>query len=209
MKVNGTSSTNAHRAIDWQSLHASVQGLGRAVAEDPSTDGAKSRCLLAERARELARRSAPPVDAGAILEFLTFDIGPQRFGIDPAAIREVTRPRALTPIPGVPPYISGIFNLRGDIVSAVDLHAFYELPGDRPAAGSLMVVLASESMQFGLGVDHVHRIERAAAAEFQAVVTGLSPSSLAHTVGITPAGTVLLDATRLLADPRMLVDKAV
>jgi purine-binding chemotaxis protein CheW len=51
----------------------------------------------------------------------TFTIDGRSFGVDVARVREVVRPQEVTPIPLAPPGVAGLINLRGEIVTALDL----------------------------------------------------------------------------------------
>jgi purine-binding chemotaxis protein CheW len=51
----------------------------------------------------------------------TFTIGDSWFGVDVLRVREVVRSQDVTPIPLAPPDIAGLINLRGEIVTALDL----------------------------------------------------------------------------------------
>ena len=54
------------------------------------------------------------------------------FGIDVATVQEVMSGVELTPVPLAPPIVGGLLNLRGQIVTAIDLRRCLQLP-DRPA----------------------------------------------------------------------------
>lgn len=54
-------------------------------------------------------------------EFVTMRIGPQLFGISVLAVRDVMRYQHIAPVPLAPPMIAGSLNLRGRIVTALDM----------------------------------------------------------------------------------------
>ena len=54
-------------------------------------------------------------------EFCTFEVGGLFFGVDVAFVQEVLRYQEITPVPLAAPYVRGLINLRGQIVTAVDL----------------------------------------------------------------------------------------
>jgi purine-binding chemotaxis protein CheW len=53
--------------------------------------------------------------------FLTFNLGAEEFGIPLLSVREVIAVPEFTPVPQSPPYFTGIMNLRGQVISAIDL----------------------------------------------------------------------------------------
>lgn len=62
------------------------------------------------------------------VELLAFEAGGSRFGIELAAVREVLRAVLITPLPGAPPVIEGIIDVRGTVVPVYDLRARFGLP---------------------------------------------------------------------------------
>ena len=77
--------------------------------------------------------------------YLTFTLGAEEYGIDILRVQEIKGYSAVTPIPGAPPWIKGVMNLRGTVVPVVDLrqalddrggvHAFHrEHRGERRRA---------------------------------------------------------------------------
>ena len=62
----------------------------------------------------------------------TFHVGDHLYGIDVRAVREVLVQSNITPVPLAPPAVVGVMNLRGRIVTAIDLRRRLDLP-ERPA----------------------------------------------------------------------------
>ncbi len=61
-------------------------------------------------------------------QFCTFYLKDFIFGIEVQAVQEVIRYQAMTPVPLAPATIHGLINLRGQIVTAIDLRNRFELP---------------------------------------------------------------------------------
>lgn len=83
------------------------------------------------------------------------------FGVEIEAIREIIPPRPYTPLPGSEPFVCGLINLRGRIVTVLDLGARLGL---RPAAAHpehSIVVLEHGGRPVGMAVEEVSRIVRA------------------------------------------------
>jgi purine-binding chemotaxis protein CheW len=55
------------------------------------------------------------------VEFVTFQVGGEEYGVDIRCIAEVVRPLKITPLPRMPEFIEGVVNLRGIIIPIVDL----------------------------------------------------------------------------------------
>ena len=126
--------------------HASL--LDAITARDREIDTG-SPAAAAMRSPELA----------ASKRFLLLSIAAGHYAIPEAYVTELERVPRITLVPQTPPWIRGVTNVRGDIVSVIDMHRFLRLdtePG--PAARLLVVRLLDEPFSTGLIVDAVDRI---------------------------------------------------
>ena len=83
------------------------------------------------------------------------------FGIPVEQVREVIRSAALRWVPGSPPVLRGIVNVRGAIVTVLDLQAL--LSGERAVTAGSVVLLEYGSRLIGLAVHAVHDVRVLAA----------------------------------------------
>lgn len=108
-------------------------------------------------------RPAPQDDAEAALSeqedmFVTLTLAEQLCGIPVLAVRDILGPQIITRIPLAPPEISGSLNLRGRIVTTIDLRRRLQLP-PRPAGVSAMSVVAEQGGElYALLVDQVAEV---------------------------------------------------
>jgi purine-binding chemotaxis protein CheW len=87
-------------------------------------------------------------------KFLTFRVGGELFGIPALATQDIIGPQPIGRIPLAPPFVAGALNLRGRIVTAVDMHSALGLPsGDKTK--KLNVVVHSGAELYDLLVDDV------------------------------------------------------
>ncbi len=91
----------------------------------------------------------------ATKQLCTFKLGSHLFGVDAQSVQEVIRYQEMTKVPMAPPAISGLINLRGQIVTALDLRfrlGFGKLEGDRKP---MNVVVRSDDGAVSLLVDQI------------------------------------------------------
>jgi purine-binding chemotaxis protein CheW len=88
-------------------------------------------------------------------QYATFFLGDLFLGVEVLKVQEVIRYQEMTPVPLAPDVIEGLINLRGQIVTAIDLRRRLELPAR--AAGSLPmnVVVRSDDGAVSLLVDEI------------------------------------------------------
>jgi purine-binding chemotaxis protein CheW len=74
-------------------------------------------------------------------QYCTFHLDGHLFGVPVAAVQEVLKAQAVTPVPLAAPEVTGLMNLRGQIVTTVDLRVRLGLPRRDPAEPSVSVVV--------------------------------------------------------------------
>lgn len=87
----------------------------------------------------------------------TFYLGPYYFGIDVKRVQEIIRFHEISTVPLAPKVISGLINLRGDIVTAIDLGLRLEIDENRSVdrESQMNVVIRTEENSVSLVVDRV------------------------------------------------------
>lgn len=91
-------------------------------------------------------------------QFCTFHLGELFLGVDVLRVQEVIRPQPMTRVPLAHPVVRGLINLRGQIVTALDLRrrlALPDAPTDRPA---MNVVVQSDEGAVSLLVDEIGEV---------------------------------------------------
>lgn len=88
-------------------------------------------------------------------EYLTIVIEKQRFGIPVLQVQDVLREQKVTRIPLAPPEVAGSLNLRGRIVTAIDVRRRLGLPTREKGASNMSVVVEHNNELFSLIIDRV------------------------------------------------------
>lgn len=193
-----------HRtAIDWNAvrrrLDEAAHGLAQSLAPTPEAE----RTILRARAQALAAEA--PAAPGASREVLEFVLAQERYAIETAWVREVVPLRELTPLPGLPAYVLGIIQLRGRIVSVLDLKKFFDLPDKGLSDLNKAIVLNDGAMQFAILADLIVGVRHLPLAEIQPALPTLTEIRADYLLGVTGRREVLLDGGKLLADPAIVV----
>ena len=91
----------------------------------------------------------------ATKQLCTFKLGNHLFGVDAQSVQEVIRYQEMTKVPMAPPAISGLINLRGQIVTAVDLRLRLGLGKLEENRKPMNVVVRSDEGAVSLLVDQI------------------------------------------------------
>jgi purine-binding chemotaxis protein CheW len=103
----------------------------------------------------------------AELEFCTFYLAGLFFGIEVNKVQEVLRHQPTTRVPLAPPVLGGLINLRGQIVTAVDLRARLGLEPRAADVLPMNVVVRSEDGAVSLLVDEIGDVVSVTGAQFE------------------------------------------
>ncbi len=121
------------------------------VSQVPEEPGGGARIALDED--DLYGREEPKEES---LQFIVFRVAREWYGVDIRKVKEVIKTDRITYLPSSPEHIAGIVNLRGNILSVLDLRVILRL--DRGAPGEkIMKIIAIESgfLETGFLVDEV------------------------------------------------------
>ena len=133
---------------------------------------------------------------------VTLTVGDQLCGVPVLAVRDILGEQTITRIPLAPLEIAGSLNLRGRIVTAIDLRRRLHLPAP-PAGQARMSVVAEQGGElYALLVDQVSEVLSLDASTFERNPPTLEKSWAAFSTGIFRLDgrlLVVLDVSRLLA----------
>lgn len=105
-----------------------------------------------------ARASGLALAETAEAVFLTLTVAEQLCGVPVLAVRDVLGPQTITRIPLAPPEVAGSLNLRGRIVTAIDLRRRLGLPPRDAGAAPMSVVVEREGELYSLLADQVGEV---------------------------------------------------
>ena len=127
---------------------------------------------------------------------LLFRAGERTFGCPIEAVREIVPQRRATRLPGAPAAVQGLVNLRGTIVTVVDLSR--ALGGERPSAPDGSIILVEHGARLaGLAVDEVLDVQTVAAEDVGGAAS--APEGAVRGMGrLGDTVVILLDVTRLV-----------
>jgi purine-binding chemotaxis protein CheW len=97
-------------------------------------------------------------DDTAATEFVTFTIAGQIFGLPIARVQDVFKPARITRVPLAAAEIAGVLNLRGRIVTAIDMRQRLDVKKREDGAAVMAIGIEAKGESFGLLVDAVGEV---------------------------------------------------
>lgn len=178
--------------MDWQAL----------LHQFDWQDATRQERALRNRLKERAAHYAQPknTDSGTeadALHVVTFLLGEERCALDVRAVRGVRTVEAITRVPSTPPFYRGVVNVRGQIISALDLQAFFDA-GGVPLDPKELLVVAANALTLAILTNRVEDVVSIPRSQIE-------PIELRYALGVTRNRITLLDIDQIAADERLIV----
>jgi len=169
----------------------------------------EKRKLLKARARELARDGEKEKVVGESIEVVEFLLAYEKYGIESSYIREIHPLRELTPVPCTPPFVRGIINVRGEIVSVIDMKKFFDLPEKGLTDLNKVIIVHDDKMEFGILADAVLGVRSILRGEIQPSLSTLVGIGAEYLKGVTTEPLVVLDVATMLSSSNLVVHEEI
>ena len=208
MKPNRNTSAQKHStSIDWDEIKRKVASLQEVIEQKKILLPEEKRSLLKKRAQALALRENDETGQQECIEIIVFRLAYETYGIETAFVREVYPLKDMTTLPGTPSFVVGIINIRGQIVSVIDLKKFFNLPEKGLGELNKVIIMCNERMEFGILADVVEGTQSLALKEIMAAPPSVIGIGKKYLKGVTKEHIVLLEAESILNDEKIIVNE--
>lgn len=160
--------------------------------------------ILEERAQALADQTLDS-DIGQGEEILVFRLGEGRYSIPAHFIREVQPLTTYTPLPATPSFVVGLVNVRGRLLTTLDIRPLLDIVQTSPSEQSFLLILSANGMEVCILADAVTEVRHSETDLAQAIST-TTGRGVTWIRGVDKNLNVLIDPPLLLADPRIIVN---
>lgn len=138
-----------------------------------------------------------------IMQWVTFRLGDEKYGINVMQVQEVLRVSEIAPVPGAPYYVLGIINLRGNVVTVIDTRNRFGLEPRETDEQSRIVIIETEQHIIGIMVDSVAEVVELRASEIETAPNVGNEETSKYIQGVTGRDNellILVDLNKFLSD---------
>lgn len=135
--------------------------------------------------------------------YVTFSLADETYAIDVLQVQEVLKMTDIAPVPGVPDYILGIINLRGDVVTVIDARRRMSLPFREPDDASRIVIIDVGHQNVGILVDAVAEVVQISPSSVDPAPAVGNDQTSRFILGVSSTEdglTILIDLNKLLSE---------
>lgn len=123
--------------------------------EAETTDARRQSTLFASQQLD-GEEQAEDLD----FKMVTFSLGGKDYAVDIMKVKEIAKFEIFTYVPNTQPFVVGVYNLRGDIISVIDMRIMFNLPAPQHADGDPRdgLILRLDNGLIGVVVDKIDRV---------------------------------------------------
>jgi len=159
-----------------------------------------ARTRLKQRAAQYAARSKISGEvAEATHTLLAFELNGERYGVEVVLVRHVRSIDKITSVPGTPSFYPGVVNIRGKVLTVLDLRQLFDMQVDTTRPPQELVVVNVNALEIGVLVHHVQDVVTVRESEIEPL------EDVRYARGMAPNRLIFLDFTRLFEDERLIV----
>jgi purine-binding chemotaxis protein CheW len=189
--------------------HGTSKNYETALSVQVEASPKDKKKILRSRARMLAQEGEKEGVEENYIEVLVFLLAHEMYAIETVFIREVYPLTELTPVPCTPDYIFGIINIRGQILTIIDMKKFFDLPERGITNLNRVILVEGETMELGILADEIIGIQNISENRLNSPVPTMTGIHAGYLRGVTDEGLILLDMERVLNDRQLIVHEEV
>jgi purine-binding chemotaxis protein CheW len=196
----------ADKRKDWADTRQRLAAIQQRLDESWTPAADEKKRVLEARARLLAQETEEKTAPGDRFEIVEFLLAYEKYGIATTFVREVYPLVELTPLPRTPAFVLGVANVRGHILSVMDIKKFFDLPEKGLTDLNKLIIVRVGDMELGILADDIHGVRSVASATLQPPLPTMTGIRADYLRGLTEDSVAILDIERILTDKRIIVE---
>jgi purine-binding chemotaxis protein CheW len=145
-------------------------------------------------------------NTGAEQQLVVFTLGNESYAVDINTVKEIIHLQPVTRLPGTPPSVEGVINLRGSVIPIIDLRKRFEMDLVERSKDTRIVVVNCGNSSVGVIVDSVAQVLRIPLESVEPASNVFSDEQVEYLLGIvklTNRLIILLDMDRILSSQEL------
>ena len=134
-------------------------------------------------------------------KYLTFALADEEYGLEILQVREIISMSEITSMPKTPEYVKGVINLRGKVISVIDLRLKFSIDEAPYTDETCIIVVDVNGVEMGIIVDHVSEVLDIASADIEDAPEFGASVDINFILGMGKAQgrvTILLDISKVI-----------
>ncbi len=197
-------------SIDWKEIHSRLEAVREKLEQERYLSETEKEQIIRERTRKLGKASPDePSSSTEYLKVTEFVLSDEKYGIELDAISEVISLKDLTPLPCTPPFITGVMNIRGKIVTVIDIRKMLELPAGGLTDLNRLIIVHAHGMEAGILADLISGVRLIRTGGIQPALPTLTGIRAEYIKGVTGDQLIILNVENIFSDERIIVNEII
>lgn len=182
-----------------------LQKLQQALEQSTELTPEQSQLILQQRAAAYSRSPDRDLLASEQIEILTFRLAGEQYAIESRFVSEVLSAPDISDVPGTPPFLTGVTNLRGEILAVMDIGHLLETPHQEETV-PWVLVLGQDNPELAIVAAEVMEVISFRTDQLLPAPRAAQDISRDWIRGVTANAETVLDGGSILKDPRLHID---
>jgi len=162
--------------------------------------------ILKKRAKNISKKLTASENTHS-LESTLFVLSGEKYAIESIYIKETLKLNKFTVLPAAPDFLVGVFNLRGKIISIINIKEFFGLSDEKITDLNRVIVMQQNDLIFGILVDRIEGIINIDEKQLTKEITTLNDMRKKYFKGVDPNGIIVLDGNKILCDKKLIIEE--
>jgi purine-binding chemotaxis protein CheW len=208
-RKTNSSKENQTSAIDWQNIHSRLDSVRERLKKGWHVTEQEKEQILTARTKALAKKLKDKPLMKEYLEVVEFMLSDERYGIELNYIDEVCGLKDLTPLPCTPSFIRGVINVRGKIMTVMDIKKLFELPDKGLSDLNKVIIVHKYGMEAGILADNIIGVRSVPVTNIQSALPTLTGIRTEYIKGVTGDQLIILNTENIFSDERLIVNEGI
>lgn len=193
--------------VNWDEIKDRVNAMQGSIDQENTLSVEEKRSVLKARTQALAVEKKDETSRSGFIDVVVFGLASETYAIESSFIREVYPLNDFTTLPGTPSFVFGIINVRGQILSVIDLKKFFNLPEKGLGELNKVIIIHNERLEFGILADIIHGTQQVSIESIQTSLPNISGIGSEYLKGITAEHLIIIDTKKILEDERIIINQ--
>ncbi len=209
-KKNFISNKMTNNANLWKIAHQHLKTTQMLIERGFIPTSREKEKILKLRAGMLAQKpQRKKINKITHLEILEFVCSRENYGIESIYIREVCHLKKFTSLPCTPKFIFGIINLRGQIISVIDIKILFGFSEKTLTNHKDVIIIHTSEMEFGILADSITGMRSVSLEKIQLPDSTLTKTQKNYLRGVTKEQLMILDAAKMLSSKKIIISEKI
>lgn len=196
-KNTGNSDTESRKKANKSDARSSTSDTTELSSEKRGLSE-NSKTILRQRAKILSIEESEEKTDDNNISIIEFVLGKEVYAFETKYVREIYPLKDFTVIPGLPSFILGVINVRGQIISVVNLKKLINLPEKGIGELNKVIIIENSKMEFGILADVINGNTSINISSIQNKLNKSSELANVFLQGVTRDHVIIFDANKIL-----------